>query len=176
MKHLREMRARGVEVRVNIEIRSAVAADLRQLATWNGATERLVVPALRRQELGEAVVLLALVRSFPCGHLLCDLSTHARQEIATIWHVAVWTPLQGLGIGTQLMMSAEEAIVERGLRWSQLGVEKINNGARRLYERLGYVAFGDEIQVWPEPAPDGSLVAAEHPCWLMRKDLRATGR
>jgi hypothetical protein len=69
-----------------------------------------------------------------------------------MWHVAVWEPPQGVGIGTRLMQAAEDEIAGRGLRWSQLGVEKDNPGAHRLYERLGYVTFGEEDEVWPEPA------------------------
>jgi ribosomal protein S18 acetylase RimI-like enzyme len=88
-----------------------------------------------------------------------------------MWHVAVWEPPQGVGIGTRLMQAAEDEIAGRGLRWSQLGVEKDNPGAHRLYERLGYVTFGEEDEVWPEPAADGRLIPMAHPCWLLRKDL-----
>jgi len=168
------MGTRILHVELDIEIRRAVQDDLPQLAIWNRATNRVVRPAFQRQASGDVAVLLALLKTFPCGHLLCDLSTRAQEQIATIWHVAVWDPLQGVGIGTRLILAAEEEIVERGLRWSQLGVEKVNTGARRLYERLGYVTFGDEDLVWPEPMADGGLAPVAHPCWLMRKDLRAT--
>jgi len=164
---------RTVRVEFDVEIRHAARDDLLQLAIWNAATDRVVQPALQRQQVGDAVVLLALLKTFPCGHLLCDLSGRARMDIATIWHVAVWRPLQGVGIGTRLMQAAHEEIVARGLRWSALGVEKTNTGARRLYERLGYVTFGDEDQVWLEQMPDGSLVPVAHACRLMRKDLRS---
>jgi hypothetical protein len=89
------MEARRFHVEVDIEIRHAVPNDLPQLATWNAAVERVIQPALQRQEAGEAVVLLALLKGFPCAHLLCDLCTRAPEEIATMWHVAVWDPLQG---------------------------------------------------------------------------------
>ena len=150
------MGTRSLHVELDVVIRRAVQDDLRQLAIWNRATKRVVEPALRRQEAGDVAVLLAMLKSFPCGHLLCDLSTRAQEQIATIWHVAVWDPLQGVGIGTQLMQAADEEILERGLRWSQLGVEKVNTGARRLYERLGYSTFGEEDLVWPEPTPEGA--------------------
>ena len=69
------------------------------------------------------------------------------------------------------MRAADEEIVERGLLALQMGVERVNTGARRLYERLGYVTFSDEDLVWPEPTPDGRLAPVPHPSWLMRKDL-----
>jgi ribosomal protein S18 acetylase RimI-like enzyme len=131
----------------------------------------VVEPELRRQQLGEAIVLLALQNGFPCGHLLCDLSTRAPEAIATIWHVAVCGPFRDRGIGTRLMEAAEQAIRARGLRWAQLGVEKSNRGAQRLYRRLGYVRCGQEDVVWPEATPDGTVAPLAHPCWLMRKDL-----
>jgi hypothetical protein len=92
---MREMGVRIVHVEIDIEIRRAILDDLPRLTTWNGATERVVRPELGRQEAGEAVVLLAMLKSFPCGHLLCDLGTRAHEGIAKIWHVAVWEPLQG---------------------------------------------------------------------------------
>ena len=63
---------RTVRVEFDVEIRHAARDDLLQLAIWNTATDRVVQPALQGQEVGDAVVLLALLKTFPCGHLLCD--------------------------------------------------------------------------------------------------------
>ena len=61
------MRTGTIRVEVGIEIRRAIRDDLSRLAIWNAATERVVQPELRRQEAGSAVVLLALLKSFPCA-------------------------------------------------------------------------------------------------------------
>jgi hypothetical protein len=62
------------------------------------------------------------------------------------------------------MRAAEGEIGGRGLRWSQLGVEKDN-------QELTACTSGWEDEVWPEPAADGRLIPMAHPCWLLRKDL-----
>lgn len=67
---------------------------------------------------------------------------------ATIWQVAVHPALQSLGIGTALIAYAEQRILARGVTSARLGVETNNPRARRLYERLGYVAQEDVAEHW----------------------------
>lgn len=55
-----------------------------------------------------------------------------------IFSLAVRPEFQGRGIGTRLMRHAETRARQAGLAVCSLGVEVDNDGARRLYERLGY--------------------------------------
>ena len=55
-----------------------------------------------------------------------------------VFSVAVQPRFQGRGIGTLLMHHAETRARLAGLSVCALGVEADNDGARRLYERLGY--------------------------------------
>lgn len=50
---------------------------------------------------------------------------------------------RGQGIGTALVAAAEEWTRARGHTRLSMGVAVDNPGARRLYERLGYVATGE---------------------------------
>ena len=52
--------------------------------------------------------------------------------------LAVVPSTQGMGIGTALMLRAEEKAESAGKRTMSLGVITENEGAIRLYERLGY--------------------------------------
>jgi ribosomal protein S18 acetylase RimI-like enzyme len=52
--------------------------------------------------------------------------------------VALFPSHRGLGLGTRLMALAEEQAAARGLTKLSLIVFEANQGAKRLYERLGY--------------------------------------
>jgi Ser/Thr protein kinase RdoA (MazF antagonist) len=80
--------------------------------------------------------------------------------------------IQNQGIGSQLIAAAENEARDRDLNFSELGVEKSNPGALRLYLRLGYKIVGENDEVWPEEDDDGITRDVTHLCWLMRKDLR----
>jgi ribosomal protein S18 acetylase RimI-like enzyme len=63
--------------------------------------------------------------------------------------------------------------MDRGCTTAELGVEHSNLGARALYERLGYVAYGDEPDEWDAEGPDGRIVRYRMMCTLMRKPFPA---
>lgn len=58
--------------------------------------------------------------------------------------VAVSEEFSGRGIGTQIMKHAEEKAKRAGLRKCSLTVDVLNEGAIRLYERLGYKITGTQ--------------------------------
>jgi len=62
------------------------------------------------------------------------------------------------GIGTALIRAAEALAGDWGRAWIGLGVELNNDGARRLYERLGYELGPRVIDRWTEQAADGSVL------------------
>ena len=78
--------------------------------------------------------------------------------VATITQVATHGDLQGLGLGTALIATAEERIRRRGLTVARIGVEDDNPRARALYERLGYQEVGRRAVSWEAEAADGSLL------------------
>lgn len=53
---------------------------------------------------------------------------------------------RGIGLATKLIAMAEEEAVRRGCHSAWL--DTLNPGARQLYERLGYVVFG-ELKDYP---------------------------
>lgn len=161
----------SISVLAHVVVRPAMKRDLELLHRWNSAVDRVVEPTLRRQEAGEAVVLLALVEPWPVGHLLVDFKARQDTGAAHLWHMGVIDSLRNRGIGSRLMAAAEQAAAARNLRTSELEVEKDNPDAERLYRRLGYEIVGEQDEVWPEPDELGRPRDVSHPCWRLRKEL-----
>jgi ribosomal protein S18 acetylase RimI-like enzyme len=114
----------------------------------------------------EAVTILVAVDDddLPVGKLHLDFVTRAAHREAVLVAAAVKPELQSRGIGTALMGAAEDLVCERGFYGIVLGVEDFNPRARRLYERLGYVAFAsDDFKYIGAPVPNPGV-------W-MRKEL-----
>ncbi|WP_448629376.1 GNAT family N-acetyltransferase [Cellulomonas soli] len=60
---------------------------------------------------------------------------------AVTWHLhglGVRPGLRGAGVGSALVAAATRAGLEAGAPWVSLGMYADNDGARRIYERLGY--------------------------------------
>ena len=85
--------------------------------------------------------------------------------------MTVHPALRSCGIGTILIRAAEQRIRARGLCRAELGVDELNQRARALYERLGYLAYGHKPEAWDEEAADGSVTRYETVCTLMAKEL-----
>ena len=75
---------------------------------------------------------------FLCRSLSLMFINEAEADEYFINTVAVLPDFQGQGIGTHLLMYAEEKAKAERLRKCALSVEIDNNRARSLYERLGY--------------------------------------
>ena len=122
-----------------------------------------------REQFGrgrEAVTILVAVDDgdVPIGKLHLDFVTRASHREAVLVAAAVKRELQSRGIGTALMCAAEELVCQRDFNAIMLGVEDYNPRARRLYERLGYVAFAsDDFKYVGAPVPNPGV-------W-MRKEL-----
>jgi ribosomal protein S18 acetylase RimI-like enzyme len=87
------------------------------------------------------------------------------ENLATgTWYVnavAVFPEARGLGVGSELMRLAERTATKLGLRGTSLIVADANRGARRLYERLGYVEVAMRPMVreqWQSPAENWVLM------------------
>jgi ribosomal protein S18 acetylase RimI-like enzyme len=102
----------------------------------------------------------------PVGKVHLDFEERAGEGAAVLVAAAVAVGQRSRGIGTELMLRAEELTLERGFRAIVLGVEDFNPGARRLYERLGYAAFAEhDFRYTGAPVPNpGVWMRKELPC------------
>ena len=85
------------------------------------------------------------------------LDTPAADELI-VESIAVSPSARGLGLGTLLMERAEARAHELGKRQLSLGVIGENEGAIRLYERLGYRITRTQRGFWVRLATDSEIV------------------
>jgi ribosomal protein S18 acetylase RimI-like enzyme len=159
---------------LEIVIRPCTEADLDNLE-WYGlySLHRAIIrDAFARQQHGDVLMLLAIANGFPVGQAWIDFAAHADEpDVALLWAVRVYPFLQGGGIGGRLLASAERAIAERGCRWAEIGVEKDNPRARRLYERGGYRVHTEALEQFSYIGWKGEEVVVDVDQWMMRKQL-----
>ncbi len=156
-----------------VTIRGFGNEDVRNLA-WHGPLPDggdAAARAFERQQRGEVVMLVAEANHLPVGQVWVDLARKREQQIGLLWSLGVLACLQNLGIGRWLIAAAEQVIRENGLAIAELGVEKANVAAQRLYERLGYRVVGETVEEWAYTAPDGSSKRVIFDEWVMQKQL-----
>ena len=73
-------------------------------------------------------------------------------------HVAVLPFPRGLGIGTALMQRVFDEARQLGARRATLEVRASNEGARRLYERLGFYVAGTRRHYYTNPVEDALIL------------------
>ncbi len=102
---------------------------------------------LKMQQDGKSVYLIARNGTELAGHAELILGGPKESEvkeslsdIPEINGAEVRPEMQSNGIGTQIILAAEQAAREKGYKQICLGVSEKNPRARALYERLGYTA------------------------------------
>lgn len=145
--------------------------DLKRIS-WSGSPAHLrsVAVALARVAGGEVEYLA--VRA-PGGEPVAKggIDYIANENGGTFWQLATATRLQGVGLGTRLILEGERRIRRRGLDWAMIAVEDNNPRARALYERLGYKPWRRERAWWQEEDEHGHLHRYETEVNLLRKRL-----
>ncbi|HWH69019.1 MAG TPA: GNAT family N-acetyltransferase, partial [Candidatus Sulfotelmatobacter sp.] len=160
-------------VTLQITLRPCRHRDLK-LLEWYGlftAHRRIIRSAYRRQQRGGNLMLLAEVNGVPVGQVWVDLCRSKSETTPFLWALRVIPWLQGLGIGTRLLEAAEAEVRQRGFTCLELGVEKPNRRARKLYERLGYRVVGQLQDEYSYRTPQGRSVHVKTDEFLMRKQL-----
>ncbi len=74
--------------------------------------------------------------------------------------ISVASSARGHGVGTALMLAAEDWARAHGAERMDLGLDAANTGALRLYERLGYAVHGHSMSKAIEPDP-GAIATPE---------------
>jgi ribosomal protein S18 acetylase RimI-like enzyme len=162
------------DVTMQVAIRPCMREDLEKLE-WFGLFARyrqLFADTFTRSEMGEIVMLVADVNEFPVGSVWIDLVKQREQSTGVLYALRVLPPLQNLGIGTRLIAAVEVLLQKRGYKIVELGVEKNNPDAKRLYERLGYRLLRDNLEKWEIVTPGGQTVQEQVDEWIMQKILR----
>jgi ribosomal protein S18 acetylase RimI-like enzyme len=160
-------------VTMQVSIRPCLREDLPMLE-WFGLYARyrqLFTDTFERRERGEIVMLVAVVNEFPVGQVWIDMVKQREQATGILYALRVLPPLQNLGIGTRLIGAVEDLLRKRGYKIVELGLEKNNPNAQRLYERLGYRVIRDNLETWELVTPDGQTMQEQIHEWIMHKML-----
>jgi ribosomal protein S18 acetylase RimI-like enzyme len=160
-------------VSVPVTIRLCRKDDLPALEWFGMFTDHreMILAAYDSQERGEALMLVAETQGFPVGQVWIDLTLERVAATGVLWAVRVFPTLQNRGIGTRLMVAAEDVLRCRGCTTVELGVEKENLPAKRFYERQGYRVVADTQEEYNYTTPDGVLVCVPTDQWILRKAL-----
>lgn len=78
-------------------------------------------------------------------------------------NVAIRPGLRGQGIGSRLMERVFEEARRLGARRATLEVRRSNEGARRLYERLGFYVAGTRPNYYTNPVEDALILWRDEP-------------
>jgi GNAT superfamily N-acetyltransferase len=163
-----------------VEIRPAAADDLEPLVAVFSTERRFFTDCLARQSASEGVLLVAWLDGWPAGDVFLRLGTADEPEVRrhlpgvpTLVHLEVLDRLQRRGIGTALLHAGEDTA--RRLRHDRvaLGVGLDNPGARRLFERLGYRAWGHGpvVTSWREQRSGSAPITVTETIELLVKRL-----
>jgi GNAT superfamily N-acetyltransferase len=111
--------------------------EIRPLAPAEVEIVDAVLPLHRLDHESDSTYLVAWDGASPVGHahIAWDGTELGLPELQDFF---VLPELRGGGIGTRLTEAAERLVSERGHDECSIGVSVENEGARRLYEGLGY--------------------------------------
>lgn len=174
------------DLNLNMQFRIATEEDLPKLEWYGQYTHfrNLFRLTFEGQLKGERLMLLADVNNFPVGQVFLLLNQRVTawqavinrtgkppQQRGYLYALRVMDHLQGLGIGTKLILEAERLMQESGADWSTISVAKDNPGAKRLYERLGYEVYMEDEGRWSYVDHMGKTIYVHEPCYMMEKRL-----
>jgi ribosomal protein S18 acetylase RimI-like enzyme len=171
-------RQKGKITNLQCRIREATEKDLPSLE-WEGEFShfRLVYRrAMKEARKGRQILLVADHKKNIIGQLFILFNTvHADPKpvpyTGYLYSFRVKPEFRNQGIGGALIHQAEEILVERGFHRVLIGVAKINDGARRLYERHDYEIIAEDPGEWSFVDHKNQLRRIAEPTYIMEKFL-----
>jgi GNAT superfamily N-acetyltransferase len=140
---------------------------------------------LKRQKQGEVIYLVAWHEGVPVGHALLKwrgaaeehLTSHFQGNCPDIEDLLVDERYRSRGVGTQILLAAEQLVAEKGFRQIGLGVATQNHRAHNLYMRLGFRSIGlpPHREQGQYLDTDGQVATWEEACIYLVKLLSEKG-
>mgnify|MGYP005837648531 CR=1 FL=1 len=163
----------------HLQIRLAAVDDLSELE-WGGELShfrKLYAEAYRLMQSGDVLMWVATLPGVGIvGQLFVHMyHTNSSDEDADpsayIYGFRVRPQFRGRGIGSQLLLKAENELIQRGFKRITLNVARDNQAARRLYERFGYQVVAAEPGIWSYIDDKGIRQHVTEPAWRMQKKI-----
>jgi len=143
--------------------------------------DRLTTPRMTGDRVFLARRGEVLLGTVTIGPILTDeVELHASFGLSSsrlLTHLEVPEPLRNQGIGGWIMEGIESRIADDGFEWVVLGVGLDNEGAARLYRRLGYRLWRKRPLVTTKVnyREDGSSWLTPDQCFVFFKNLITPG-
>lgn len=167
-----------LDITVPIVIRQVEQNDLPKLEIDGAFTKfrKVFQRGFREQQSGLRLMLIADSNGAVAARLFILLKSsdnhiangHTRAYLYSFYVVPVF---RKMGLGTHMMHYAENLLQQRGFQVVSLAVSKENNGALRLYQRLGYAVVRDDPGQWSYTDHHGRTQQVKEPCWILEKQL-----
>ena len=168
-----EFNSHEFEARLKIKLRPAEENDLPGLEWWGwyGEHREIIRSVFAESICGQSLLIVADSGGFPVGQVWVDLARRKVAHVGILCALRVIPGFRGAGIGTPLILTAENALRQNGYRTCEIGVEDDNSDARRLYERMGYQMIGKrrERRKYRDPAGVRKVIVTDQ--WLLHKAL-----
>ena len=164
--------------KVDLRIRHATALDLPAFE-WDGEYKhfrRLYREAMEAAEKGRRLIFVAETGDHVIGQIFVNFFSIWRDSMAGLrtgylHSFRVKPEYRNRGIGRKLVQAAEDALIERGFQRVIIAVAQRNDGALRLYQKLGYVIFRDDPGRWSYIDHCDQIQHISEPAFLLRKSL-----
>jgi ribosomal protein S18 acetylase RimI-like enzyme len=161
-----------------VRIREVTEEDLLALE-WEGQYSRFRLVyrrAMKEAQQGTQVLLVAELNAMIIGQIFIQLNSvradpRPQPYTGYLYSLRVKPDYRNRGIGSMLIESAEETLQERAYRRILIGVAKVNQDARRLYERHGYHVIAEDPGEWSFVDHNGQLQYVVEPTYILEKIL-----
>ena len=159
-------------------IRIATSSDLPALE-WEGEFRkfrRLYQRAMNEARRGRRILLVADMDGRLIGQIFVQLHTVPADpkripKTAYLYSFRVRPEFRNLGIGSSLVINAEEALRKKAFHRALIGVSKDNSGAMRLYQRLGYEILAEDPGEWSFVDHNNRVQNIIEPTFILEKYL-----
>lgn len=162
-----------------VVIRQLEVDDLPEVE-WEGEYSRfrnIYHETFWRMKNGLAIMwVAALPPAGLAGQVFVQFETSNREladgkRRAYVHSFRVREAFRGCGVGARLMAHAEKDLAGRGFQEVSLNVTRENEGALRLYKRLGYEVIGEDPGKWVYYDERNVLRNVHEPGWRMLKNF-----
>ena len=162
----------------NFVIRIATSSDLPALE-WEGEFRRfrrLYQRAMNEARRGRRILLVADMDGILIGQIFVQLHTVPADpkripRTAYLYSFRVRSEYRNLGIGSSLVLKAEESLRKKAFQRALIGVAKDNPGALRLYQRLGYEILSEDPGEWSFVDHKNRVQSIVEPTYILEKFL-----
>lgn len=148
---------RRLALPLNATFRRCRAEHLRKLEWFGSLTahRQIIEEAYEGQQQGCGLMLVCDVNSFPVAQLWIRFMGQEDLRVARFWALRVLEPFQGKGIATSLLLLAEGVAAKHGFHRAEVGAERHNRRACRLYTAAGYSQTHELAEPYSYLTPDG---------------------